>query len=173
MERFLVALDGSTGSLRIVRYLSRLLGAGSRVHITLFHVLPNVSPNLLKKDEVRRIENMHEKHPRLAGYFWSNEDEVRMETLFREGVRLLLEGGLPSERIAVRFQVQSADTAIVILKEAEVLGCSTIVMGRRGLGRVREFILGSVSSTVVKMAKDVNLWIVSDKGPADVVWPHD
>lgn len=168
MERFLIALDGTIASLHIVRYFCRLLGGGSNFHVTLFHVLPSVSPNLLKKEDVKRIERIHKENPHLDGYFWSDEDEARMETLFREAREMLIAAGMPPDHISVRFQVQSTETAVVILKEAEALGCSTIIMGRRGIGRVKEFILGSVSSSVVKMARDVNLWIVSEKGPADL-----
>ncbi|MBM7662711.1 nucleotide-binding universal stress UspA family protein [Bacillus mesophilus] len=45
------------------------------------------------------------------------------------------------------------DPSLQIIKLAEEKGVDTIVLGSRGLGRFKEFFLGSVSHNVVQMAK--------------------
>ena len=47
MERFLIALDGTPGSLKTIHYLGRVLGSRQDAAFCLFHVLPTASPNLL------------------------------------------------------------------------------------------------------------------------------
>lgn len=162
MEYFLIALDDTPGSLKSVHYLNRVLKGVRHVQLTLFHVLDTVSPNLLKREEVQRIERIQEERPYLSGYFWSTESEDKMLETFHQAKSLLLEGGFPEEQIKTHYSVQSADVAHVILNEAKALQCSTIVMGRRGLGRVKEFFLGSVSNTVTKFARDMTVWVVDD-----------
>ncbi|KAA0546280.1 universal stress protein [Bacillus sp. BGMRC 2118] len=50
-------------------------------------------------------------------------------------------------------KILEGDPAVQIIKYAEDLGFDVIVMGSRGLGKIREFFLGSVSHNVVQMAK--------------------
>lgn len=51
------------------------------------------------------------------------------------------------------FVVRRGQPAFTILKHAEANGFDLIVMGSRGRGAIREFILGSVSHNVVQHAK--------------------
>jgi len=162
MEHFLVALDDTAGSLKSIHYINRVLVGVRHIHLTLFHVLDTVSPNLLKRDEVNRIERIHEELPHLSGYFWATESEEKMLHTFHQAKLLLSAAGFLEDQIKTHFSVQSAEVAQVILNEAKALNCSTIVMGRRGLGRVKEFFLGSVSNTVTKFAREMTVWVVDD-----------
>lgn len=53
----------------------------------------------------------------------------------------------------VKFTLTRGQPAYSILEHAEEIGCDLIVMGSRGLGKIREFFLGSVSHNVVQQAK--------------------
>lgn len=162
MQQFLIALDGTPGSLKTIHYINRVLRGNDKVRFRLFHVLATASPNLLKKEEVARIEQLHEDHPHLSGYFWSREDEEKMNKTFQEASALLLQTGFSEKQIQTGFGVESNEIAQVILERAKVLGCSTVVMGRRGLSRVKEFFLGSVSKSVVSNAREVTVWVVDE-----------
>ncbi|MBM6616609.1 universal stress protein [Bacillus suaedaesalsae] len=60
-------------------------------------------------------------------------------------------------------KVLEGDPAVQIIKYAEELEFDVIVMGSRGLGKIREFFLGSVSHNVVQMAK-CPVFIVKTRG---------
>jgi nucleotide-binding universal stress UspA family protein len=47
-----------------------------------------------------------------------------------------------------------------ILKEAKDGGYGTIVMGRRGLSKVHEFLMGRVTNKVLHRAEGFAVWIV-------------
>ena len=47
-----------------------------------------------------------------------------------------------------------------ILQEAKEGGYGTIVMGRRGLSKVHEFLLGRVTTKVLQRAEKFAVWIV-------------
>ena len=160
MEHFLIALDDTPGSLKSIHYLNKVLACVAHIRLTLMHVLDTASPNLLKREEVRHIEQIHEARPDLSGYFWTAEAEGKMHAIFREAKELLLSAGFSQEQIKTHYSVQSTDVAQVILNEAKALDCTTIVLGRRGLGRVKEFFLGSVSNQVTKFARGRTVWVV-------------
>ncbi len=160
MERFLVALDNTAISLKSIFYLTRVLKGASHTHLTLCHVLPTASPNILTKEEVQRITQIHEEQPRLRGLYWLEEDESKMNMIYQKASEILLNGGFSPEQISRHFRVHSGEVAPVILDEAKHLDCSTIVLGRRGLSRVREFLWGSVSRSVARLSRDITVWIV-------------
>ena len=48
-----------------------------------------------------------------------------------------------------------------IVQEAKQGGYGTIVVGRTGLSKVRDFFMGRVSNKVVHLAKENAVWVVS------------
>ncbi len=160
MERFLIALDCTPGSLRSVHYVSRVLRGTADSAFVLFHVLPTASPNLLTREEFRRLEALQEESPELRGYFWKREDEEQMNRAFEEARQLLIEGGFKETEIATHFAVESGEIAQIIFDAAREMGCSTILVGRRRLSRVKELLLGSVSNSLVKLARGISVWVV-------------
>ncbi|ABK15883.1 universal stress protein [Syntrophobacter fumaroxidans] len=160
MERFLIALDCTPGPLRSVHYVNRVLRGAVDSGFVLFHVLPTASPNLLKRAEVQRLESLQEESPRLRGYFWKREDEERMDRTFREARQLLIEGGFAESGIVTHFALESDEIAQIIFDAAREMGCSTVVVGRRRLSRVKELLLGSVSNSLVKLARGISVWVV-------------
>lgn len=160
MERLLIALDTAPDSLKSIYYLARVLCPSENLHFTLLHVIPTTSPDMLNGEELRRIEGLQGQNPHLTGYFWKREDEERMEMAFREARKILTGAGFDPSTIKARFAIQYDDVAQVVVKEARSLRCSTIVVGRRGMGRVKEFLLGSVSSSVTRLARGLTVWVV-------------
>jgi nucleotide-binding universal stress UspA family protein len=69
--------------------------------------------------------------------------------------------GIPEAAVASKFKAKYFDVAEDILNEAGAGGCQTIIMGRRGLGKAKALLLGSVTSKVVQNAKGVSVTIVA------------
>lgn len=164
MERFLVALDCTRerGGLAVIDYMIRILKGTGLCEFVLYHILPTASPDKLRMEEVRRIERIHAVRPDLDGYFWSQEDETAMNRCFSEAKEALVANGFPESRISTCFGVESGDLAELILGKAVERKCTTIVVGRRRHGRFRQFLLGSVSSAVLKVARGMTVWVVED-----------
>jgi nucleotide-binding universal stress UspA family protein len=98
----------------------------------------------------------------LSGYFWTAEDEDKMNECFIEARCLLIQEGFPEGQITLHFGVQSTEIANEILQKARALKCSTIVLSRRGLSRVKKLFLGSVSNSVITGARETTVWVVDD-----------
>jgi nucleotide-binding universal stress UspA family protein len=63
-------------------------------------------------------------------------------------------------QINIRTVTGAHSRAAVIITEALKGGYGTIVVGRRGLTNVEEFIMGRVSNKVIHMAREMAVWVV-------------
>jgi K+-sensing histidine kinase KdpD len=73
---------------------------------------------------------------------------------------MLLEAGLPAQRIKKKICWRCSDISKSILSEAEKGGYGTIVLGRRGISKAQEFFMGSISTKVIQLAGEKAVWIV-------------
>jgi len=155
LPKVLVALDDSDNAARAVEYVSRNFSADHEV--TLFSVIP----------DTQMLCNMNS--PELTPYFWSQrnvfcslEDKKKelIEAAASRAKDVLMKAGFKKEKIAVKVQAKKKGIARDIVAEAES-GYDTIVMGRRGLSGIKEFVMGSVSQKVLHSVKDVSVVIVS------------
>jgi len=155
LPKVLVALDDSDNAARAVEYVSKNFSADHEV--TLFSVIP----------DTQLLCNMNS--PELTPYFWSQrnvfcslEDKKKelIEAAANRAKDVLTKAGFKKEKIAVKVQAKKKGIARDIVAEAES-GYDTIVMGRRGLSGIKEFVMGSVSQKVLHSVKDVNIVIVS------------
>ena len=160
MERLLIALDCMPGCRRIIEYLARVLKGSTNCGFVLFHILPTVSPDKLRMDAVQRIERIHVARPDLGGYFWKEDDERNMDKTFVQARKILTDAGFPDEVITTYFAVESGDLADIILRTAAELDCSSIILGRRRISRMKQLLLGRVSGSTLRLAKGAAVWVI-------------
>jgi nucleotide-binding universal stress UspA family protein len=160
MERFLVALDCMPGCTKVIDYMIRVLSGAKTCEFVIFHILATESPDKLRMGEVQRIEQMHSARPDLAGYFWKEEDEKKMTRCFVEAKEKLVQGGFAPESVTCSYGIESALIAEIIFAKAMEHKCSTIVLGRRRLSRVKEFLIGRVSSAILKLVRGSAIWVI-------------
>ena len=160
MERFLIALDCRHDWRRIIDYLMRVLQGAQHCEFKILYVLPTASPDKLRMEEVQQIEHMHVARPDLAGYFWREEDVKAMERCFTQAKERLVLGGFRPESVSSSFAIESDDVAKIILAKAAELGCSTVVLGRSHPSLVKQLLLGSVSTAVIKSARGLAVWVI-------------
>ena len=134
-KKFLIAFDGSENSIRLVDYVG--LTIGKECNVTLLHVIRGSEADYVK------------------------EAEAFMRPLLDEARARLLEYGMPSDHVAVSVIKGASSRAGTIVSEARSRRHGTIVVGRRGLSKVQEFFMGSVSSKVVQMARGMTVWIIN------------
>lgn len=130
LHKVLIALDGSRDALLGVGYAARMLAGRPEVAITLFHV----------RDE--------ETSP------------AAMAAAFAAARDLLAARGFEAAAVTERQVVRREGPARDILEEIGRGGYGTVVIGRRGLTRARQFLFGSVSHKVVQNARECAVWVV-------------
>lgn len=135
-QHLLFPIDGSPAAQHALAAVSTL-AASLKAEVTLLHayqfpVLPTSIVNPLE-----------------ATY------SVEMGHLLQEAGNALLEqaaAALREQGVQVRTVLEAGEPRDLILEVAGREGCDLIVMGSRGLGTVRGFLLGSVSHYVVNHA---------------------
>lgn len=151
--RILVAIDGSENSKRAVDHLSFILGSCKNEEVKI--LLLNVWPGFISFSGPGITPNLSDFPTARQQY------EEKTNTFLDECEGMLLEAGLSPNVIKKKICLKGADIGKTILSEAQKGGYGTIVMGRRGISKAKEFFLGSVSSKILQQAGDKVIWIIS------------
>ena len=149
-KKMLIAVDSSKNSWKAVDYVGKF-AAHARGELTLFHALRSVSLGFVD-DVVLRDEDTEQQ--------LLEEIDRDIPRMFRSYKELLVKSGVVADRISSKAVLHSTSRAGDILQEAQEGGYGTIVMGRRGLSKVREFLMGRVTSKVLSRADGFAVWIV-------------
>jgi nucleotide-binding universal stress UspA family protein len=146
-KKMLLAVDASENSRKAVNYVGTV-AAASEVEITLFHVVRKFG----------YLDDPTLRHSEIVG-FW---EEVKSDIprMFRSYQVSLEQAGINGLRISSETMLDSPSRSGEIIREAREGAYGTIVMGRRGLSKVRDFLMGRVTSKVLDQAEDFAVWIV-------------
>lgn len=146
--KFLFALDGSENSMSAVKYVGDFIG-GKDISASLVHVIRGAATHGLGYER----------------FFSINEDidkaKEKMNVFFDKAKECLVNAGVKPDAVSSRIIIGAQSRAAEIIKEAGKEGCGAIVVGRRGLSRVKEFFIGRVSNKVIHMASEYVVWVVS------------
>lgn len=154
-KKILVAIDDSENSVRAVEFIANSFTTDNK--ITLFNVIPDTA-TLCEMNS-----------PELTPYFKSQQSsfcllEEKKKELVNQAVRkarnILVDAGFDETNITVKSEFKKSGVARDIVKEAES-GYNVIVIGRRGVSGIKDFILGSVSQKVFNLAKDISVLVVN------------
>jgi len=154
-KKILVAFDDSENAIRVVEFIASLFTTDTK--ITLFNVVQNTAA----------LCEMNS--PELTPYFISQQHsfcllEDKKKELVDEALQkareILLGAGFDKKNITIKSEIIKSGVARDIVKEAQS-GYSAIVLGRRGVSGLKEFILGSVSQKVFNSAKDISVLVVN------------
>jgi len=169
-KHILVATDGSDTAARAVAWAAEV-AAKFDVPLTIVHVLQHGRPveEMTRMAEAEHLVGAVHVQSLLE---WDNvpgslgdllagkraaEDNARLITLI--GEEIVARAAERARDIGVKrvdTMVGDGDYADEILAMAEKVGADMIVVGRRGLGRLREMMLGSVSNKI-NHASDVTV----------------
>lgn len=153
-QKILVAFDDSENAMRAVEFIATSFT--KEQEITLFSVIPDTAA----------ICDMNS--PSLTPYFISKQTEFcvledQKKELVNEALQkakeLLLKAGFEEKNITIKVKTRKKGVVRDIINEANS-GYDTIVLGRRGLSGIKDFILGSVSQKVLHLAKDISVILV-------------
>lgn len=134
MSRILVPLDGSPASDRAVKHAVTVADGRAGAEIHLLHVQPPLPPH----------DATASPHLR-SGAMLASDDTSHV---FGTASRAL-------EQAGIRYITHDVhgDAAQEIAFYADTHGCDVIVMGTRGLGSIRNLLMGSVAMKVLHLVK--------------------
>lgn len=149
-KKVLIAMDSSENGIRAADHAGYML-ARTDCHITLFH----------SKRHLRRFvpQEVIEAAPELEE-LWRNKAGEHIGPYIEKGKDLLIQAGLREEQIGSKVVDGSISAAADILKEARSNNFGTIVLGRKGHSSVREYLMGSTTSKVLRDSGGLAVWVV-------------
>ncbi len=154
-RHLLLAVDGSTYSRRAARYLASLF-SGSQTEITIISVAEPVPEYLLHG--ASSFGQERERYKKL--------EEIRLQQVAKcekaiDAVKSIFkEAGFPNELIHSKGVSAGFGPVRDILMEARRGLYDALVMGRRGLGKVSSYFMGSVSYAILQQVSGTPLWLV-------------
>jgi nucleotide-binding universal stress UspA family protein len=146
-RRILVGYDGSEDALRAVNFAGATL-AGLDYEIELLHVIRGNDGRSVKVGAMAPSKE------------FTCAAEKEMTSSFRLAKEKLIGFGFAPKAITTKILMGKSSRAKAIADEARQYDFGTIVMGRKGRSRVREFFIGRVTNKVIHMARDRSVWII-------------
>lgn len=158
MAKILIALDSSAGAWRAVEYVADTFGRTPGVQVTLLHVLSGLPPAFWDDGHVLQDKEREARQRMVAS--WQTEQEKSWHNLVDKAHQHLITAGLAKEAVTNKFKPKYFDVADDIIDEAKAGAYDTVVLGRRGLGKAKSLLLGSVARKVSDNAKGCAVTIV-------------
>ena len=139
IKNILVATDGSAAANRAVD-LSADMAAKYECSLTILNVVRDMQlpPELVK---MAQVENLSLRDGGLLKFLAEKVLNKAAERAKKKGAK------------EVRTTVVQGDPATAIIKQAKRRNADLIIMGTRGLGKVKEAFLGSVSRKVCNLSQ--------------------
>jgi nucleotide-binding universal stress UspA family protein len=155
VKKILLAVDASTSSMKAVEFVASLLGAGG-YEACIFHAIPGLGAIDFELPEDNDQESPEARLPDTCVQAF----KLRVTRLFQDIENRLMASGFESEKISKKIVSGVYSRSDAIVKEAEEGGYSSIVVGRRGLSKVKAFFMGRVGHEVVYGGKKFTVWVV-------------
>jgi nucleotide-binding universal stress UspA family protein len=131
-KQILILMDDSQQSMEAVSYAGHMIGADKTV--TLFSLVKNDSD--------------------------AETTQKEREGLLAHASKLLQEAGIRPENVTTKVEISQKSVEQDILQEIRAGGYGSVIMGRRGVSKTRQFFFGSISNYIVHHAKDCSVWVV-------------
>jgi nucleotide-binding universal stress UspA family protein len=147
INNILIAVDESQSSRRAVSYVGDMLKDIGDFKILLLHIINEPEEDFFHLLKEKKL--------------WMAEKKKAANDILKASKELLVKKGFDFNRISTIFKVKYCPSvAECILKEAESSQSGTIVVGRKGVSRKEEFLFGSVSNSIIHLARACAVWVV-------------
>ena len=150
-DRILIGLDASEGAMRAVDHVVSTRNGHDDRQIYLVHVVRSwetlPSPVVLQFEQ-DRLEAL------------VAEAEEMIQPVFQVATQRLAAAGYASDRVHCDVVSGADSRAMGLIQFARQNDIGTLVMGRRGLSRVEDFLMGRVGHKIVNTVRNRAVWIV-------------
>lgn len=151
----LIAIDDSNHSRRAVQYALSMSRVLEDLSFMLFHVQPSISQYVLEE-----AEKDPEARGRLKKIVRKNREKA--DTVLNRFKEMMLDAGVNDSRIKTVSMPTLSGIAKDILDYSQGNRLDAVVVGRRGVSKVQETLLGSVTANLLQHSRVTPVWVVSD-----------
>jgi len=161
-EKILVALDGSDYALDAVRYVSKI-PSFQDTEVVLFHVRSHIPECYWD------LEGQIQYHSRLSEIrTWEVDRNRRVHEYMENAKKILWKAGFPKESVNVQIRDRKKGVARDIIREAK-RGYSCVIVGRRGMSKLKDLVLGSISTKLIEKITFAPIVVVGKKPKPEAI----
>jgi len=153
-RKILIAVDGSVYSSNAIKYLCNLFHGVEDIHFHLFSVVAGCGLPEAGREWMDEQSLMGAMSPESRNRF------SRARRFCREAVERMERLGFPAGHITSEVRLSRFGVAQDIMQEARKGLYDALVIGRRGISKMEELFMGSVSATLLGKCHDVPVWVV-------------
>jgi len=153
-RKILVAVDGSPYSTNSLRYVGQLFRDVPESHFHLLSLVPcsgtgNAAQDWLSEEEMLNVVSSATRNSLTA-----------QKKYMIQAIETLKNQGIPETQVSSSVSLSRRGIADDILQAARQGRYDALLIGRRGVGKIEELIMGSVSATILEKCHDLPLWVI-------------
>ena len=152
-KKILLAIDGSDRAFETVRYVSRITPF-QKMQVVLFTVFSKI-PERYWDLEREPIYGQRLREIRA----WETTNRMAIKRYMDEARQKLLDSGFSQGAVAVKIHERERGIARDIISESR-RGYSAVVVGRKGMSKVKDLVLGSVATKLVEKIASAPILVV-------------
>jgi len=154
----LVAMEGLPDARALVAYLGEFIARIPGMTYTFIHLLPPVPPALWDDGHILGAAERRDRQGDIDR--WRSEYRRKVESFMTQGRELLIQKGVPEEKVTLLIQPTKEGIARDLLHEASARECRLLVMGKRSLQEKKPFLMGSHANKILQNLKGAILCLV-------------
>jgi nucleotide-binding universal stress UspA family protein len=168
-KKILVGVDDSERSYETVRYVSKI-PLFQKMEVVLFHVFHKIPEAYwdLETAKWRRGDGPQIGWRIKDARAWETERQKKIQAFMEKARQLLVDAGCPRDAVIIKVHEKKKGIARDILSEAQ-RGSRAIAVGRRGMGKVKGLILGSVTTKLLEKVSFAPLHLIGKKSSPEKV----
>jgi nucleotide-binding universal stress UspA family protein len=155
-KKIMLAVDDSKDSTQAVDYAVRMSSKIRSLHYVLFYIQPMISQYI--QDEAKESPAARSELAKIL-----EKNEKKAQDLLNGCKNKMVQMGIDQERIEIFTYPRRLGVAKDIIDFAQERHYDAIVIGRRGLSKMQELIMGSVTSELIEHSRMIPVWVVDGK----------
>ncbi len=163
LKKVLLAVDGSDRSLDAVRYASEILNP-ENTNVVLFHVMRKIDQAFWDMGI-----NPMGRQQMVGIRAWERAQIKNAEAFMKKSQKIFLKEGFPQESVMVNIKNRKQGIARDIIFESKTGGYDAVISGRRGVGKMKGLILGSVANKLAESVTQVPVWLVGKRANTEKI----
>ncbi len=146
-NKLLLGFDGSEGAMQAVNFVGTVFG-GYDYKVCLANVVRGIGKSFPDNDGEQLQQEIIQKA------------KTGIREKLSEAQTVLFNSGFKENSISNKIITGVSSRAKTLSKIAKEENYGTLVLGRRGLSRTRDFFIGRVTNKTIHIARDRTVWII-------------
>jgi nucleotide-binding universal stress UspA family protein len=153
-NKMLILVDGSERTLQTVNYVNDFMPVDENTQIVLFHVfsgIPEEYRELVQEPTCKNVVDQLKNR--------ETQEKGKIRAYLEQAKNILISGGFSERSIEIKFHRLEKGVARDIIDEARK-GYTAVVLRRRGMGALKNIILGSVAVKLLQALTFIPILLV-------------